>query len=76
MPLTTQGRETAVEALKERRANRPDQIDNSSLPAGSPMYFYCVACGHYADEKPECYTSTPKSLCEECQALKDLGWLV
>ena len=75
MPATTQGKETALKALAERRASKPDRIDNSSLPAGSPMFFYCVTCGHLSDTKPESYTSVPKSLCAECQALKQAGWL-
>ncbi len=60
--------------LKYRRANRPKQIDNASLYAGSPMYFYCISCGHLADTKPESYTTSPKRFCAECQAIKDAGW--
>lgn len=75
MPATEQGREAAEAALKSRRETAPRKVDNSRLPAGSPMYFYCVACGHLSDEKPESYTSAVKKLCGECQAMKDLGWL-
>jgi hypothetical protein len=75
MVATTAGKESALAALKQRRANQPSQINNASLPAGSPMYFYCISCGHLSDQLPESYTCTPKKLCEECQALKDLGWL-
>jgi len=73
---TQQGKEAALEALKKRRGNPPEQIDNASLYAGSPMYFYCISCGHLAGTLPENdFLSTPKKLCRECQALKDLGWL-
>ena len=77
VPLaTTRGREHALAALKDRRENAPEQIDNASLPAGSPMYYYCKACGHIAETKPEgWFVNPPRKLCAECQALKDLGWL-
>ena len=72
---TTEGKETALKALAERRANKPGQINNSELPAGAPMHFYCVSCGHKSDVLPEGYTCTPSKLCGECAALKKLGWL-
>lgn len=75
IPATSQGKEAALKALADRRANPPKQIDNSSLPAGAPMYFYCISCGHESDVKPELYTDRPAKLCTECQALKTLGWL-
>jgi hypothetical protein len=73
--ISEQGKEVALAALAERRANKPEKIDNASLPAGSEMYFYCKACGHLSDIKPESYITAVKKLCKECQALKDLGWL-
>ena len=72
---TQQGKEFALQALKERRANPPKQINNGSLSAGSPMYYYCINCSHLAESLPESHLSLPKKLCRECQALKDLGWL-
>lgn len=75
MPATVRGKEFALEALKKRRENQPEKINNALLPAGSPMYYYCKACGHLAEELPESHLSAPKKLCNECQALKDLGWL-
>lgn len=68
-------REQSLEALKDRRAHPPEQIDNASLYAGSPMYFYCRSCGWLADTKPEEYLTSPKKLCDACQRMKDLGWL-
>lgn len=72
---TMEGKEAALKALEERRDNRPEPIDNSSLPAGSPMHYYCVSCGHKSDTLPEAHVTPPKKLCDECQALSDLGWL-
>ena len=72
---TTQGKKVALAALaKRRKANKTKKhIDNGSLPAGSPMYFYCDGCD--ADIiVPEDYIIRPR-LCSECKALKDLGWL-
>jgi len=76
VPATLEGMEVALKALANRRANRPEQIDNSRLYAGSDMYYYCISCGHESDVLPECHVFRPKKLCRECQALKDLGWLV
>lgn len=76
-PATTKGREFALQALAKRREenSKVEKIDNGSLPAGASMYFYCIGCGGVADVLPENYVSTPKKLCNECQALQDLGWL-
>ena len=77
MPATTAGKEAALKALAERRnkAKGSKPVDNSALLAGSPMYFYCIGCGLLADVLPEDYRCSPKRLCGECQALKDLNWL-
>lgn len=75
MPVSEKGKKAALAALKKRRANKPEKVDNSSLPAGAPMYFYCISCGHKSDTLPEGYLGTPHKLCEECRALKELGWL-
>jgi hypothetical protein len=76
MPVTTQGKAKALEALAERRkVNAKENWGTltSSLPAGSPMYFGCITC-NAAIVVPESYLHKP-SLCNECQILKDLGWL-
>lgn len=75
MPITEQGKPAALKALEDRRNNKPERIDNSSLYAGSSMTFYCVSCGHISDVLPENYMSPPAKLCGECKAMKDLGWL-
>lgn len=77
MPLaTTQGKEFALEQLHKRReANQYRQrVDNSRLCAGSPMYYYCKSCG-WEIVLPETHTCPAPSLCEECEALRELGWL-
>lgn len=61
----------ALGKLAERIKNVPKQMDNSSLYAGSPMYFYCKNCGHESDRKPESYTSSPRRYCAPCKELKD-----
>jgi transcription elongation factor Elf1 len=73
---TEKGKEFALEALQKRREknSKKERVNNSSLSAGSPMYFYCPSCGEEI-VVPENYIDRPK-LCEECQALKILGWLV
>jgi hypothetical protein len=75
LPATTQGKEHALKKLAERRAHNRERplIDNSSFPAGAPMFFPCLACGGTI-AVPESYLSKP-DLCPECQALKTLGWL-
>ncbi len=72
---TERGKEYALAALYDRRANKPTRVDNASLPAGAPMYFYCILCGHQAAVLPEDYLTPPPKLCGECAALKELGWI-
>lgn len=55
-----------------RLKTAPPWIDNSALPPGSDMYYYCKACQHLADVKPEgWWIKVPKTLCEPCQILVD-----
>lgn len=75
MPMTVHGKAVALEALAKRRANPPEHVDNSKLYAGSPMYYYCKACSGLAAVLAEGHISAPPALCDECRALKDLGWL-
>lgn len=65
----------AIAAFKERVANQPEHINNASLYAGSPMYFYCRHCGHESDVLPESYTTRPKRECSGCLILINNGWL-
>lgn len=59
----------------ERRQNPPKYINNSSLYAGSPMYFYCNHCQHVSDVLPESYTSRPRHICHSCRELEKLELL-
>lgn len=72
---TEKGRALALEALRKRREKNKNiqRVDNSSLNAGSPMYFYCITCNGEIVVS-EGYITHPK-LCGECNALKDAGWL-
>jgi hypothetical protein len=65
----------ALEALEQRRAaNIGHQIDNSSLPAGSNMYYYCWACGAQTAVKAEgWYKNPPPHHCVNCQPLVQEG---
>ncbi len=67
-------KESALIALAERKSNPPEQIDNSSLYAGSPMFFYCKIC-EGTIVLPESFTCAVPKLCVECNFLKEMGWL-
>lgn len=67
-------KEQALTDFRKRKAHPPKQIDNASLYAGSPMYYYCIMCGWTSDVLPESFVGTPKHLCSECQKIKDMGW--
>jgi hypothetical protein len=77
MPATTQGKKKALADLAKRRKKnaKATKVDNGALYAGSPMYYYCISCDGLAQVLPELHNERPKQLCDECQALKDLGWL-
>lgn len=68
-------KEESLALLKQRREHPPKKVDNASLYAGSPMYFYCKSCGWESDVKPEGYLTAPAKLCDFCQRMKDCGWL-
>jgi hypothetical protein len=76
MLATSQGKEAALKALKERRerAKTEKKIDNARLVAGSDMYFDCIACGCQDIRVSESYRTHPK-MCPECAALKEMGWM-
>ena len=71
-------RETALQALSTRRedAQRKGQIDNSSLRAGQPMYYYCRLCGLLACTMREEWDPRFESIkthCDPCQRALDAG---
>src|SRR5674476_256857 len=58
--------------LRERRERMMDegQIDNSTLYAGDPLYYYCKFCGVQTDVKPEnWFLHPPKATCGDCDVL-------
>lgn len=65
---TWQNKKTALKALQKRRKNPLKKIDNASLYAGSPMYYYCKNCGRLTDTLPKGHHSIPNKFCDECQA--------
>jgi RNA polymerase-binding transcription factor DksA len=73
---TTQGKVHALEQLRLRREKNKDikKVDNAKLYAGSNMYYYCKSCNKEI-VLPESHTCAVPSLCDECKALKELGWL-
>lgn len=59
--------EMTATTLEERRAAAPEHIDNASLPAKSPMYYYCKSCGHLTAVKDEgWYLDPPPKFCDWC----------
>ena len=69
--------ETAMETYRSRVEENKDlkQIDNGSLYAGSPMYFYCRECRVQTDVLPESYLTRPKTICNPCKILEEHGLL-
>jgi hypothetical protein len=67
--------ERKVDEFIRRYRAKPEPIDNSRLVAGSPMYFYCKACGAYITSLPEGYLTVPPRYCEACEDLKTLALL-
>lgn len=73
---TTRGKQYATERLFQRRRQNENRkkVDNGSLHAGSPMHYYCKSCNGEMI-LPEAHTCAVPTLCDECKALKELGWL-
>lgn len=63
-------KDVAIEQFAKRYARcQGSQINNSALPAGSPMYYYCKHCGTHTETLSEGHWSRPKTVCEACEAL-------
>ena len=65
----------ALKKYAERLAANASKtkIDNGSLPAGSPMHYYCRFCGEPTETLPEGHLGRPRTACEPCQVLRDHG---
>jgi hypothetical protein len=62
--------------LKRKKVNAgKEKIDNAKLHAGSPMYYYCRYCGDHTETLPESHLSKPKTTCDSCKLLVNLGLL-
>ena len=62
---TFEARRTANKNIKH--------VDNGSLRAGAPMYFYCPCCGGEI-VLPEIYRYHP-TYCTHCKPLVEKAWL-
>ena len=58
-----------VERVKDSKLN--PRIDNASLYAGSPMYYYCGECGAFITSLPECHSGPAPHTCNSCKKLED-----
>lgn len=67
----------AIELFQARviRARREGRINNTDLPAGSPMYFYCNYCGILCDKVEEEYIFSVYHECSQCRGMMKEGWL-
>ena len=61
-------REAALKGLAERRekAQKTARVSNESLPAGSPMYYYCRMCRINHDCRSEDDFSRVNPYCTQC----------
>lgn len=59
--------------VKRYTDNQGKQIDNSSLPAGAPMIYYCRHCGAHTATLSEGHMSRPKTICNPCEVLDAHG---
>lgn len=72
----TQKQAEAALARRKKAAKKEKPIDNSSLPAGSPMYYSCRGCGTpNAICLPENWNPPRPQYCGPCQEMVDKGWL-
>ena len=80
VPPTTMemAKETGIAQFIRRRKfaeEKVKKIDNSTLPAGSPVFTYCRHCGVPLEKLPEDYLFRPYSECSQCSGLANEGWL-
>jgi hypothetical protein len=67
-----------MDALAQRRTNRPKRIRDEDLYAGSAMHFYCDYCGSMSATLPESYDPRNYNMqtvhtCGDCQELQSMG---
>ena len=71
----TENLKVAMAQFKKRKAQsaKKKQIDSSSLPAGSPMYYYCRFCGELTEVLSEGHINRPRTVCTPCEFLNQHG---
>jgi hypothetical protein len=68
MPVAKDPRLDELQARRE--ASIGNQVDNGTLQAGSPMYYYCKCCGVHVATLPEnWWRDPPPSYCVNCKDL-------
>lgn len=60
--------ENFVHRYKENHGKT--RINNADLVAGSPMYYYCHACGVHTATLPETHWTVPSKYCDDCEELR------
>lgn len=45
------------------------RVNNADLQAGSPMWYYCKACGKLIAQLPETHVEAPPQHCDDCAYL-------
>ena len=80
VPPTTMelAKETAILQFVRRKKfvdEKVKKVNNSTLPAGSPVFTYCRHCGIPLEKLPEDYLFRPYSTCSQCSGLENEGWL-
>ncbi len=73
--MTTFDSDLALKQFNKRKKenSKKEQINNSSLRAGSPMYYYCRFCGGHTETLPENHFGAGKTVCDPCKVLRDHG---
>ena len=51
--------------IRKKRNAKKERVDNASLYAGSPMYYYCRLCGNEM-VLPESHMSMAPRYCDDC----------
>lgn len=77
MTDTEHAKAKAIEQFSQRRlySSQIEKMDNSSLYAGEPMYFYCKYCGVPTEVLSEDYLFPPFEKCSQCSGLEKMNWL-
>lgn len=72
----SQANRRALHALARRRAKNKNQerVNNATLHAGSPMYYYCEGCSEEMT-LPESHTCAAPRYCSACERLHEKGLL-